>query len=50
MSADPTAILDAARSGDASAFRQLVELHSRPVFQLCWRITRDVALAEDAAQ
>jgi RNA polymerase sigma-70 factor (ECF subfamily) len=50
MSSDPTAILDAARSGDASAFRRLVELHSRPVFQLCWRITRDVTLAEDAAQ
>lgn len=50
MSADPTAILDAARSGDASAFRQLIQLHSRPVLQLCWRITRDVALAEDAAQ
>lgn len=50
MSSDPTAILDAARSGDATAFRRLVELHSRSVFQLCWRITRDVTLAEDAAQ
>ncbi|WP_395788931.1 RNA polymerase sigma factor [Aquimonas sp.] len=50
MSSDPTAILSAARGGDAAAFRQLVELHSRAVFQLCWRITRDVALAEDAAQ
>jgi len=40
----------AAKEGDAQALRGLVERHSRAVFQLCWRITRDNALAEDAAQ
>lgn len=47
MTADP---VPAARAGDAVAFRRLVDQHSRAVFQLCWRITRDEALAEDAAQ
>jgi RNA polymerase sigma-70 factor (ECF subfamily) len=47
MTADP---VPAARAGDAMAFRRLVDQHSRTVFQLCWRITRDEALAEDAAQ
>lgn len=49
--ADPEAdAVAAARNGDALALRGLVERHSRSVFQLCWRITRDTALAEDAAQ
>lgn len=47
MTADP---VPAARAGDAAAFRRLVDQHSRAVFQLCWRITRDETLAEDAAQ
>lgn len=47
MTADP---VSAARAGDAVAFRRLVDQHSRAVFQLCWRITRDEALAENAAQ
>ena len=47
MTADPVL---AARAGDPAAFRRLVDQHSRAVFQLCWRITRDEMLAEDAAQ
>ena len=39
-----------AREGDAMAFRQLVEPHTRPLYGLCARITRDSALAEDAVQ
>ncbi|RNF86242.1 sigma-70 family RNA polymerase sigma factor [Lysobacter psychrotolerans] len=39
-----------ARAGDEQAFRRLVEANARAVFQLCFRITRDAALAEDAVQ
>jgi RNA polymerase sigma-70 factor (ECF subfamily) len=39
-----------AREGDATAFRRLVEPHTRPLYGLCARITRDAALAEDAVQ
>ncbi|WP_158549312.1 RNA polymerase sigma factor [Lysobacter silvisoli] len=39
-----------ARAGDPLAFRELVQAHARPLFQLCFRITRDAALAEDAVQ
>lgn len=39
-----------ARDGDALAFRRLVEPHTRPLYGLCARITRDTALAEDAVQ
>jgi RNA polymerase sigma-70 factor (ECF subfamily) len=51
LRADPEAeAVAAARGGDQQALRGLVERHSRTVFQLCWRVTRDAALAEDAAQ
>lgn len=39
-----------ARAGDERAFQGLVQVHARPLFQLCFRITRDTALAEDAVQ
>ncbi|MEZ5462712.1 RNA polymerase sigma factor [Dokdonella sp.] len=39
-----------AREGNAAAFRRLVEPHTRPLYGLCARITRDSALAEDAVQ
>ena len=39
-----------ARQGDTTAFRHLVELHARPLFRVCVRITADDALAEDAVQ
>lgn len=50
MSLECTDQLSAARAGDGAAYGRLVALHQRAVFQLCWRITRDEALAEDAAQ
>lgn len=40
----------AAKAGDPQAFRRLVDAHARTLFQLCFRITRDAALAEDAVQ
>lgn len=43
-------LIEAAARGDSLAFRRLVEQRGRSVFQLCWRITRDEALAQDAAQ
>ena len=39
-----------AATGDAAAFRQLVEAHSSTLFRVCARITGDKALAEDAVQ
>lgn len=39
-----------AREGNATAFRRLVEPHTRALYGLCARITRDTALAEDAVQ
>lgn len=50
MEIDSDALVAAARNGSEAAFRHLVQSHSRKVFQLCWRITRDQTLAEDAAQ
>jgi RNA polymerase sigma-70 factor (ECF subfamily) len=42
--------VEAARRGDRTAFRRLVDAHSRPLYGLCGRITRDPVLAEDAVQ
>lgn len=42
--------LERARAGDQHAFRHLVDVHARGLFQLCFRITRDSGLAEDAVQ
>jgi len=39
-----------ARKGDQQAFQHLVNLHARPLFRLCVRITLDAGLAEDAVQ
>ena len=50
MNCEPDPLVAAARRGDAGAFRALVERHGRAVHGLCWRITRDDTLAEDAAQ
>lgn len=50
MSMDEERCLAAARRGDRSAFRPLVEAYARPLFALCMRITRDSMLAEDAVQ
>ncbi|MBD8526167.1 RNA polymerase sigma factor [Pseudomarimonas arenosa] len=50
MEIDSQDLVVAARGGSEAAFHQIVQRHSRKVFQLCWRITRDHMLAEDAAQ
>ncbi len=50
MNADDEHWIACARDGDAKAFRCLVEPHTRALFGLCARITRDTALAEDAVQ
>lgn len=39
-----------ARAGDQQAFRRLVDANARAVFRVCFRITRDASLAEDAVQ
>jgi RNA polymerase sigma-70 factor (ECF subfamily) len=43
-------VVERARSGDADAFRILVERHSERVFRLAYRITGEEAAAEDAVQ
>jgi RNA polymerase sigma-70 factor (ECF subfamily) len=50
MANDEERWVAAARRGDHSAFRPLVEAYSRALFTLCVRITRDAAMAEDAVQ
>ena len=44
------AFVTKARSGDADAFRALVERHSRPLFRLAFRMTGNQQDAEDAVQ
>jgi len=39
-----------ARSGDADAFRGIVETYSRPLFRAAFRVLGDAASAEDAVQ
>jgi RNA polymerase sigma-70 factor, ECF subfamily len=50
MTVDEARWVEAARGGDARAFRRLVELHANTLFRACSRITGDAALAEDAVQ
>jgi RNA polymerase sigma-70 factor (ECF subfamily) len=50
MANDEERWVAAARRGDRSAFRLLVEAYARVLFTLCVRITRDATLAEDAVQ
>jgi RNA polymerase sigma-70 factor (ECF subfamily) len=44
------AVLARARQGDSEAFRALVEQHSRSVFRLAFRMTRNEQDAEDVVQ
>ncbi len=44
------AFVDRARTGDADAFRALVERHSRTLFALAYRMTGNEADAEDVVQ
>ncbi len=43
-------LIAAAKTGDRHAFQQLYERHCGRVYALCYRITADQALAEDATQ
>jgi len=47
---DDTETVAKARAGDADAFRRLVERHSRDVFRLAYRMTRNERDAEDVVQ
>lgn len=44
------ALVERAREGDREAFRSLVDAHARPLYRVCFRVTGDAALAEDAVQ
>ena len=44
------ALVARARDGDTAAFHHLVRTHARPLYQVCYRITADAGLAEDAVQ
>lgn len=48
--ADIRSLVRAARSGDAGAFRRLVELHMRAVYGLAFRLMGDPDDADDVAQ
>ena len=50
MDADELALVRGARSGDAEAFRGIVETYSRPLWRAAWRVLGDAAAAEDAVQ
>ena len=50
MTDDEARWIERARAGDAAAFRRLVDAHSRALFHVCARITRDASIAEDAVQ
>jgi RNA polymerase sigma-70 factor (ECF subfamily) len=47
---DDTETVAQARAGDADAFRRLVERHSRNVFRVAFRMTRNEHDAEDVVQ
>ena len=50
MTDDEARWIARARSGEAAAFRHLVDANSAVLFRVCARITGDHALAEDAVQ
>ncbi|MFM9106125.1 MAG: RNA polymerase sigma factor [Chloroflexota bacterium] len=47
---DDELLMREAQRGDLEAFNELVRRHERAVFSVCFRLLRDYALAEDAAQ
>lgn len=50
METDDATLVERARTGDAEAFRPLVERYGEPLFRLAWRIVGDEAAAEDVVQ
>ncbi|WP_137165647.1 RNA polymerase sigma factor [Salinimonas lutimaris] len=51
QSSDPDhALIQAVKSGDMQAYQTLYELYGKRVYALCYRLTADRALAEDATQ
>ena len=50
MEANDEQFVDRAKRGDTEAFGQLVMAHSQRVFRVCFRITGEEMLAEDAVQ
>jgi len=42
--------IERAKQGDAEAFEALYNLHKRRVYSLCWRMTANIAEAEDLTQ
>jgi RNA polymerase sigma-70 factor, ECF subfamily len=48
--AEDERLIAAAQQGDLDAFNRIVDRHQRAVFNVCLRLLRDVALAEDATQ
>lgn len=47
---DDLRLVHAAQGGDLNAFNRLVTRHERAVYNVCYRMLRDGALAEDATQ
>jgi len=50
METTDVAAVSRARTGDAEAFRQLVERHSRPIFRVAYRMTGNQHDADDVVQ
>ena len=51
QSSDPDhALIQAVKSGDMQAYQTLYESYGKRVYALCYRLTADRALAEDATQ
>lgn len=47
---DESQLIRRAREGELDAFNLLIELHERPVYNLCYRMLSSEQAAEDAAQ
>lgn len=50
MQETDAAVIERVRRGDTDAFRLLVERHSRPIFRLAYRLTRNETDADDVVQ
>ncbi|MCW8093147.1 RNA polymerase sigma factor [Alteromonas ponticola] len=50
LQAKEKALIQTAQKGDRQAYHALYEMHVKRVYALCYRLTSDQALAEDATQ